>query len=510
MERWASNWGWMGLGLAAAPLLAWLCAPLTPASAQPLAATTIAVLPLANASGDAAQNFFAEAMTDEIATALAGLRGLNVVGRSSVFQAAAARLPAKALGEALHAPYLVRGAAGLAAGRVHVTVSVMRAGDGTVVSSHDEEAAVADIFALEERVARWIAAALQVPDGEREIFVRNRTSDSDAYLDFLRAKVAARARGAAALAEAVALLEPVVARAPDFAPAAAMLAYDYALTPLFAPSLRGGMPDEERKIVARTIPLSDALAHRATTLDPNGAEGFVALGYAHLVQRRFAAAEDAFRQVLALNPNQADGLHGLSQLLAAMGRIKESLAMREHLQAGEPFIVNYTADTAEIVWLDGDTPTALAMLEPFRPGRTLELALIEAAAGQYRQAAAAVREMPAGAYPPGMTEAAAKILDAAPAPAADAAAMPRLGNLSFAFMHVGAPERVLEFYEDEISAGYFQPISTTWFWHPSYAAVRRTDRFKKLAVDLGLVDYWRLRGWPAQCHPVGEAALACD
>jgi hypothetical protein len=59
---------------------------------------------------------------------------------------------------------------------------------------------------------------------------------------------------------------------------------------------------------------------------------------------------------------------------------------------------------------------------------------------------------------------------------------------------------VLEFYEDEIKAGYFQPISTTWFWHPTYAAVRKTERFKTVARDLGLVDYWRARGWPvARC-----------
>ena len=55
-------------------------------------------------------------------------------------------------------------------------------------------------------------------------------------------------------------------------------------------------------------------------------------------------------------------------------------------------------------------------------------------------------------------------------------------------MHVGAPERVLEFYEDEIAGDYFQPISSTWFWHPTYAAVRKTERFKKVAQDLGLVD----------------------
>ena len=337
-----------------------------------------------------------------------------------------------------------------------------------------------------------------------------RTSDFEAYLDFLRAKAAMRPRGAAALAAGAVFLERTVDRDPDFAPAAAQLAYAYALTPLFAPALRGGMPDQERKLVARTIPRSDALARRATTLDPRSPEAFVALGYANMVQRRMLAAEDAFKQALALNPNQADGLHGLSQLVAALGRIKQSLAMREHLQQGEPFITNYTADTAEIYWLDGATDKAVTMLQPFRPGRTLELALVEASAGRYREAAAAIREMPAANYPAGMTEAAAQILESAPAKAAAADTLPRIGNLSFAYMHVGAPDRVLEFYEDEIRAGYFQPISTTWFWHPTYAQVRKTARFKNVVRDLGLVEYWGARGWLPQCRPIQPNDFTCE
>jgi tetratricopeptide (TPR) repeat protein len=259
------------------------------------------------------------------------------------------------------------------------------------------------------------------------------------------------------------------------------------------------MPEEEKKIVDKLVPRAAEMAVLATRLDPNGADGFVALGYANMVQRRMVAAEDAFKLALQRDPNQADGLHGYSQLLAAMGRIKESLVMREHLQAVEQSIVNYTADTAEIYWLDGDTEKAIAMLQPFRPGRTLELALIQAAAGRYAQAAAAIREMPASNYPPGMTEAAAKIIESAPTPAASPESLPRLGNLGFVYL-----------YEDEIRGNYFQPISTTWFWHPAYAELRKTMRFKTLMGDLGLVAYWRARGWPAQCHPVGAIDFACE
>jgi TolB-like protein len=477
-----------------------------PASGRPI----LAVLPLENNSGDAAQDFFAEGMTDEIATALTGVPGIDVVARSSSFQFKQPNRDLKASGAALNVSHLVQGSARLADDRVRLSVSVAQAVDGAQLWSKEFEAPRSRVFDLEEEIAHNIAAALKAPANPDQVLVRSRASDFEVYLDFLRAKVAARPRGAGPLAAAAVFLERVVDRDPDFAPAAALLAYGYALTPLFAPSLRGGMPDDERKIVERTIPRSDTLARRATTRDPKSAEGFVALGYAQMVQRRMLAAEDAFRQALALNPNQADGLHGLSQLLAALGRIKESLTMREHLQKGEPFITNYTADTAEIYWLDGATEKAVAMLQPFRPGRTLELALVQAAAGRYREAAAAIREMPATNYPPGMMEAAAKILESAPAKSAAPDTLPRIGNLSFAYMHVGAPERVLEFYEDEVSAGYFQPISATWFWHPTYAAVRKTERFKQVIRDLGLVEYWGARGWPPQCRPAGMGNFSCE
>jgi hypothetical protein len=135
---------------------------------------------------------------------------------------------------------------------------------------------------------------------------------------------------------------------------------------------------------------------------------------------------------------------------------------------------------------------------------------VQASAGRYREAAAAIREMPATNYPAGMMEAAAMILESAPAKATMPAALPRLGNLSFVYMHVGVPERVLEFYEDEIRAGYFQPISATWFWHPTYAAVRKTEPFKKVVRGLGLVEYWGARGWPPQCRPMGMGDFACE
>jgi tetratricopeptide (TPR) repeat protein len=340
--------------------------------------------------------------------------------------------------------------------------------------------------------------------------VRNRTTQMDVYENYLRAKPLIRARGQKPFADAAVLLEQAVASDPNFSPAIALLAFDYDLAPLYQQALRSGVAREARVFVDSVVPKAERLAQRATELDNKRVEGFVALAYAHMVQRHLLKADELFRQALALDGNNTDALHGYSQLLAAEGRVKQSLEMRNKLQALEPFVINYVADTAEIFWLDGDNDTAIKMLNDFRPGRTSELAQVHASLGHYREAAGVLREMPATNYGPGLLESAAHLLETAPAKTESPDALPRLGNLGFVYLHVGAPERVFEYYESNNEAGYFQPISTTWFWHPSYAAVRKTERFKAYVRAIGLDEVWRARGWPAQCKPMGERDFACN
>ena len=161
---------------------------------------TIAVLPLENNSGDASQDFFAEGMTDEIAVALTACEGLGVVARSSSFLLKPADRDIKTAGEKLNASYLVQGSARIVAERVRLNVRLVQAGDGVALWSQDYDAERGKIFDLEEEIAEKIAAALKVPASPGAL-VRSRTGDFDIYLDFLRAKVAARPRGAKPLAE---------------------------------------------------------------------------------------------------------------------------------------------------------------------------------------------------------------------------------------------------------------------------------------------------------------------
>ncbi len=495
----ASLKAWLAAGLGLAGILA------VQNSHAAAPTVSLAVLPFANASGDAGQDALVDGITDEIGATLAQVPELRVGSRTSAFRLKG-ETDSKAIGAKLGRLYLLEGAVKKTGGNIHIDAKLVRAADGMQLWSQSYDGALSTFFDMEESIATGIAGALNVSPGSLsgEKLTRDRTANMDAFEKYLRAKPLIRARGQKPFADAAVLLEQAVAADPNFAPAVAMLAYDYDLTPLYSASLRAGNVAEARKLVDTVIPKAEELGHKATLLSPRRSDAYVAYAYADLVQGKLMQADTLFRQALALDPQNTDGMHGYSQLLAAMGEVKEAIRMRESLQVLEPFVVNYVADTAEIIWLDTDNPkandTAIRMLNDFRPNRTMELAQVQASLGQFKQAAATLREMNPNTYAPGVLEAAAKLLESAPAKAADPASLPRLNILGWVYLYVGAPERVMEYYENNLAAGYFQPISSTWFWHPTYAPLRKSERFKEFARHIGLVDVWKRVGWPDQCE----------
>src|ERR1700674_6043748 len=167
--RWCS-------GLAAAMALTFCAAhPSWTAEASAGARPTIAVLPLANDSGEARQDFFAGGMTDEIAAALTAVRGLAVVARSSSFQLKPSDRDPKTAGAALNARFLVQGKARIVMQeRARLSVRLVEASGGAELWSQDYDAAPDGIFDVEEDIARKVAAALKLPTSP-DALVRSRT-----------------------------------------------------------------------------------------------------------------------------------------------------------------------------------------------------------------------------------------------------------------------------------------------------------------------------------------------
>ena len=84
------------------------------------------------------------------------------------------------------------------------------------------------------------------------------------------------------------------------------------------------------------------------------------------------------------------------------------------------------------------------------------------------------------------------------------------GELGFVYVYVGAPDRVLDYPERLVASNGLIVQAVRYLWSPEFAPVRKTERFKAFVRAAGFVDYWRARGWPDHCRPVGADDFACD
>jgi tetratricopeptide (TPR) repeat protein len=288
------------------------------------------------------------------------------------------------------------------------------------------------------------------------------------------------------------------------------LAQAYDLMPeYYRVGLNGASVEDLRRVADASLPKAEAAARRAIELDPNLADGYLSLGLAQASRGKLLLAEDLYKQALILDPNHPDTLHQYGDLLAGAERLKEALVMQQHLRAVEPFVPVFNSNAADVLWLNGQNDAAIAMQKNV-PNGAGRLAGIYASMGLYSEAADTLMQHPPPNVPVGVLEEEVHLLRAAPATAASPLSLPPLGLAGWIYLYVGAPNRVLDYYENGIEAGYFLAIETARLWHPDYAPARKTERFKTYVRRAGLADYWRERGWPEFCRPQGSDDFVCD
>jgi TolB-like protein/Flp pilus assembly protein TadD len=484
-----------------------------PAGTQnPAAGISIAVLPFANLSDEREQEFFSDGMTDEIMTALAKIQKLSVVARESAFQYKGERNDMRVVGQALNAQYLINGSVRRAGNRVRITAQLVRSNDGVGLWTDNYDRELTDIFAIQEEIAQAIAGALSVPLGlqQGQQLVSSRTGDLDSYQQHLRARALLRANNTDA---AVALLEPLVARDRNYAPAWALLALAYTQARFRAD--RASSPDDARRIWLPALDKSEQAAIEAVRADPSYAGGYARLGAVARFRGDWAASDDLRRQALMLDPSDPETLQSYSQGIANAGRLREALRLAEQLRAVEPFVPGFSITTAVALRQNGQSQAAIRILESLpldaqAAYRNTTLAEAYAAAGRYSEAADTLL-----AIPEDSTEVsrqtlldAARLLRSAPANASAPETLPSLEGLTFVYWHVGAPERLIESWERRLE--FLGALQNQDMWYSEYAPLRKTDRFKTLMRNAGLLDYWRARGWPDLCRPVGADDFECD
>lgn len=259
---------------------------------------SIAILPFANMSGDAEQDYFADGTVEDIITALSHIRWLFVIARNSSFAYKGRVSDVKQIGRELGVRYVLEGSVRKAANRVRITGQLVDAETGGHLWAERYEGALDDIFELQDRITDSVVGAIaqELERAEIERAKRKPTESLDAYDYFLRGMASFHAGSPASIDQAIAHFRKAIALDPEYASAYGMAAWS-----LFWRKLNGWT----RYASADTVD-GARLARCAVDLGKNDAVALTRGGHAlaHFT-RNLDTGIDFIDKALALNPNLA-------------------------------------------------------------------------------------------------------------------------------------------------------------------------------------------------------------
>ncbi len=387
----------VALGTIAAGMLAWqLAGPKFHDAAQlnaekeapAIPKKSIAVLPMMNSTGDPANEYFSDGMSEEFITSLSRLRELKVIGRTSSFQFKGKADDSKTIGQKLGVYYLLEGSVRQSADRVRITVALIKSGDGASVWSETYDRKLKDIFALQSEVAGAVAKELRVAllghNGQAAQLATAATPSNQnvqAYSALLQGKFYDIRSTADDTRKAIGYYEEAIRLDPNYALAYAKLAS----AEVNLATVYGSTADEEGK---EAIAKARVAAKRALELDPNLPEAHSAQGsILSNADLDFTAAEAEQRRAFELAP-QSPVVMPLANLMARLGRFDEAVGLMQRAIAQEPlrvpFLYNLTFVLSALGRYDeAETTLRKAIeLQPQAAQNYLRLAVIQILRGK--------------------------------------------------------------------------------------------------------------------------------
>ena len=284
---------------------------------------SLAVLPLANLSGDSTQGYFADGMTDLLITHLARSPYLRVTSRTSTLRFRGGQMSIPDIGRQLHADLIVEGSVVREGQRVRITAQLIKAPTDEHVWANSFEGDLSHVLALQQDVAQAIAEQIGVKLAPWHTAAAP-SGSAAAQEEYLRGIYY---YGMGDMMKSAQALKRAVTQDPDHALAYAALARTYYFIAFF-----GDLPPNV------AFERMEAAATKALEKDPTlaSAHGSLALVKLHR-DWDWAGAEQHFRRALELNPSNADIHHDYAHLLLVMRRDRESVTETERAVALDPF-----------------------------------------------------------------------------------------------------------------------------------------------------------------------------
>jgi len=277
---------------------------------------SIAVLPLQNLSGDPAQEYFSDGLTDALITNLAQIGSLKVISRTSSTQYKQTKKSLPEIAGELNVDGIVEGTVQRSGDRVRITAQLIHGPSDKHLWAGSYERDMRDIFALERDVTAEITEQVrsQLRTQSNGARAKPLTFNPEALDLYLKGNYYVL-HGEFGLSDeekrkAADYFQQAIALEPNFAPAYIGLADAHSAL------LRGSSEDNSIRRKA---------AEKALALDANSSDALVILADIRWMNFDWPGAEQEYRQAVALNPNSASAHEGLGFLLGAIGRLDEGL-----------------------------------------------------------------------------------------------------------------------------------------------------------------------------------------
>jgi len=277
---------------------------------------SVAVLYFENLSPAKEDEYLRDGMTEDIITELANIKNLKVFPRPAMLPYRDKPVTAPQVGHELHASYVLGGSLRRSGNRLRITAQLVETRSGHTVWAQRFDREMADVFEVQDEIARSIAQAFRInlsPQEEKKIASKP-TENSVAYDYYLRGRSYARRES---LEFALQMYEQAIRLDPNFALAHAGVAYIC------------GIIYEVREHDPKWVERGDAACNRAMELDPNLPEALVARARILYSQQKHDEAIDLAHGAIAIKPDCEGVYNILGRAYFASGRFEEAAALIE-------------------------------------------------------------------------------------------------------------------------------------------------------------------------------------
>jgi TolB-like protein/DNA-binding winged helix-turn-helix (wHTH) protein len=319
---------WLAVAASAALLLFVIIAATVRARRSPnyrnTAATpnirSLAVLPLDNLSGDPAQNYFADGMTDELTTMLAKNSTLRITSRTSAMQYKGAHRPLREIAQALGVDGILEGSVERADGKVHMTIQLIQAGTDTHVWAESYDRDANDVVTLPAEAAQAIATRLNSAVAVKPPrYVSPEAHDAYLHGHYL-------------------WFTGQNDKAGEYFRKATELQPNYAagwtgLSEYYGAGAVDGLLDPRQ-----ALPAMNAAARKAIALDDALPEAHLTMAATYWVYNwDLAQADQEILRAIELDPKLAEAYHLRAKFLGILNRHQEAIAQQKKAMEIDPF-----------------------------------------------------------------------------------------------------------------------------------------------------------------------------